>query len=167
MTQIEIRKFNIQSKEDPISWKDLGLQWLQGYHHHAGKLPNLLEDNDFIILDHPVKNIIQLGGEIWFAEYINNGKIKTVGTIGLCQHNQEWEIIKLAVYPEFQGQGIGKMLIQTAIDHANQKDINRLVLDSNSQLNTALRLYESFGFQHIPTRGHYETADIAMELLLV
>lgn len=166
MNKPTIRKFNPTAMEDHQTWKQLNLQWLRGYDHHEGTLPYLLEEGDFKTLDDPVKNIIQTGGQIWFAETRDPDISKTVGTIGLMRHHEEWEIIKLAVLPEFQGQGIGKLLINTVVDYAKQLRINRLVLDSNSQLTTAIRLYKKFGFQTIPARGHFATADVAMELIL-
>jgi putative acetyltransferase len=82
-------------------------------------------------------------------------------------HNQEFEILKLAVQPEFQGNGIGKALVKHAIDYAKLLNVNRIVLDSNSQLKTAIRLYQDFGFKFISPRGYFATADVAMELRLV
>lgn len=166
MTKIAIKEFDSQSPEHHAVWKRLGLQWLQGYQHSSGIIPELLEDSDFITLDYPVENIIQPGGQIWFAELNVDEKTYIVGTIGLMPHHGEWEVIKLAVQPKYQGKGIGKELIKTVINHAREKGINRLVLDSNSHLISAISLYESFGFQRIPTRGHFATADVAMELYL-
>lgn len=166
MKKIAIKNFNPQSSEQHAIWKRLGLQWLQGYQHTAGVIPELLEDSDFDTLDHPVENIILPGGQIWFAELEVAGKNLIAGTIGLMVKHGEWEVIKLAVQPEYQGHGIGRALVNTVINYARNKAIKRLVLDSNSHLSTAIQLYESFGFQRIPTRGHYVTADVAMELLL-
>ncbi len=161
-----IRRFDINSAEDFTMWKQLNLQWLKGYAHSAGKIPYLLEKNDFITLDNPVENIIHKGGEIWFAEVLISNDKKIVGTIGLTPCDNEWELNKLAVVPEFQGKGIGKILVQTALDFAKKLGIKKLVLDSNSHLIKAIRLYESFGFKHIQPRGHYETADVAMEKII-
>lgn len=166
MSKIAIKNFNTQSSEHHAVWKRLGLQWLQGYQHSSGTIPELLEDGDFITLDFPVENIIRPGGQIWFAELNVGENTCIVGTVGLMPHHGEWEIIKLAVQPEYQGQGIGKALVKTVISHAREKGIERLVLDSNSHLISAINLYESFGFQKIPTRGHFATADVAMELCL-
>jgi putative acetyltransferase len=163
MLQFTIRNFDFTLSNDFLIWKQLGLEWLQGYEHSAGYIPYLLEEDDFISLNYPVENVIDPGGQIWFAEVDN---FEVVGTIGLMPHHHEWELIKLAVKPVFQGNGIGKALIQHAIDHAKKKGIKKLTLDSNSHLKTAVNLYEYFGFRFIPPRGQFVTADVAMELAL-
>ncbi len=49
---------------------------------------------------------------------------------------------------------------------AKQMGIKRIILVSNSKLTTAVRLYESLGFSHVPLPGdlEYDTADVYMEL---
>ena len=44
----------------------------------------------------------------------------------------------------------------------------RVILVSNSQLQAAVQLYSSFGFEHrpVPAGTGYETADVYMELEL-
>ena len=168
---ILLRNFREQPEaavfEDAKSWKEIGLEWLQGYSHHSGLIPNLLEEADFFTLDHPLKNVIQSGGKIWFAEVISNGVSEIAGTIGLMEFNGVWEPIQLGVRPQFQGLGIGRMLVSTVIEFAKSKGIRRLYLDSNSSLRTAIQIYESFGFRHLPaSRKRYATADVAMELEL-
>jgi len=163
MLSTKIRLFNPASVDDYTIWKQLGLQWLQGYNHHAGVIPKLLEKGDFYLLDHPVENVIQQGGQIWFIEV----DTKIAGTIGILPHHDEWEIIKLAVAPAFQGKGLAKILIKTVIEYSKKKGIGRLILDSNSSLVAAIHLYESFGFRHIPvTNREFATVDVAMELVL-
>lgn len=161
-----IREFDINSDHDAMMWKQLNLQWLQGYSHHSGNIPYLLEEEDFITLDNPIEKIIHKGGKIWFAEIMTMDNKKIVGTIGVMLSAGEWEVTKLAVLPEFQGNGIGSRLIQTVIDFSKKMGIKRLVLDSNHHLIKAIHLYERFGFQYIQPRGHYATADIAMEKLI-
>src|SRR5712672_1924091 len=43
----------------------------------------------------------------------------------------------------------------------------KIFLYSNSQLQTALKLYEKYGFRHVPVTGApFVTADVKMELIL-
>ena len=73
----------------------------------------------------------------------------------------------LVVTPEWQGHGISKMLIEKCLDAAKQAGAERVTLFSNSQLQTAIHLYEKYGFRHVEvTDAPYETADVKMELIL-
>jgi putative acetyltransferase len=80
----------------------------------------------------------------------------------------DWELVKLAVQPSEQGQGLGRRLSMVALEHAKDHGAKKAVLVSSSKLVAAIRLYESMGFQHapMPPKTAYATADIYMELAL-
>lgn len=61
----------------------------------------------------------------------------------------EAEIHLLAVAPEYRRQGLGRMLIETAITQASQKGYAKLLLWTQLSMHAAQRLYESTGFIHI------------------
>jgi ribosomal protein S18 acetylase RimI-like enzyme len=61
----------------------------------------------------------------------------------------EAEIHLLGVYPEYRGHGLGRMLVQTAIQRANRDGYSKLVLWTQHSMNAAQSLYESMGFIHI------------------
>src|SRR5579863_9728728 len=76
---------------------------------------------------------------------------KVVGTIKLkVGHGRGQHVgdIALAVHDKFQGQGIGKMLMLTVIDLAdNWLNLVRLELDVYTDNERALRLYKNFDFE--------------------
>jgi ribosomal protein S18 acetylase RimI-like enzyme len=73
----------------------------------------------------------------------------------------------MAVSPFFQGKGISRLLIENCLQAAHASGAKRIYLQSNSQLTTAIALYEKYGFKNIPVKdAHYVTADVMMELLL-
>ncbi len=73
----------------------------------------------------------------------------------------------MAVAENYQGLGISRLLMDRCLQAARDAGARRLYLQSNSQLTTAIRLYEKYGFRHIPVKGaHYLTADVMMELIL-
>jgi putative acetyltransferase len=103
------------------------------------------------------------GGQIFVALHGD----KVVGTCAVVPHGvKRWEIAKLAVSSEFRGQGIARRLVERSLGHAQEQGAHQVFLVSNSQLHSALRLYESFGFKHgaPPEVKEYENQDVYMEL---
>jgi 8-oxo-dGTP diphosphatase len=74
----------------------------------------------------------------------------------------------MAVSPEAQGRGYGNLLIEVAIEFARSAGAETLMLLSNSRLGPALRLYEKYGFRHVPVSPdhEYSRVDVQMELCL-
>ncbi len=135
----------------------LNREWLEGF--------GLFEAADAKHLDHPRESIITPGGEIFVATQMDH----VVGVCAILPVNATVvEIVKLAVTPKAQGQGIGRQLTQIAIEQARLIGAKRVILLSNILLTSALRLYESLGFQHkpLPPNLAYATANVFMELRL-
>jgi N-acetylglutamate synthase-like GNAT family acetyltransferase len=116
------------------------------------------------MLDHPDKEIINPGGFIYLAKSGDT----IIGAAALIKANATtFELAKMVVAPAFQGQGISKRLLECCLTKAKELGANRIFLLSNSQLTTALSLYEKMGFKYIPVTGsHYQSADIMMQLFL-
>jgi len=138
-------------------FKRLNLEWLEKY--------KLTEQYDLDILNDPKGSIINKGGCIFIA--LDNDVV--VGTAGLSKRNDvEYELVKMAVDPVSRGIGIGKLLLTHCIDTAKKLKAEKLILFSNSQLQTALTLYNRFGFVHVEvTDTEMLTADVRMELNLI
>ena len=136
-------------------FKRLNLEWLDKYH--------LTESHDLEILDDPQGTVIDRGGYIFLA--MEDGKI--VGTAGLWKENEmDYELVKMTVDPAYRGQGISKILLEQCIAKAKQVNALRIFLFSNSQLKTALSLYEKYGFRYVPvTNAPFLTADVKMEMV--
>ncbi|MEO6613433.1 MAG: GNAT family N-acetyltransferase [Chitinophagaceae bacterium] len=137
-------------------FKRLNKEWLDKY--------NLMETHDLEILDDPDGTVIAGGGVIFLA----TDKGKVVGTAGLWKENEtDYELIKMAVDPVYQGQGISRILLDQCLAAARKRKAQKIFLYSNSQLTTALSLYEKYGFQYVPvTNAPFLTADVKMELPL-
>ncbi len=137
-------------------FKRLNLEWLDKY--------NLTESHDLEILDDPEGTVIARGGCIFLA--MDDGRV--VGSAGLWKENDnEYELVKMAVDPLQRGKGTGKLLLEKCIAAARQRNALRIFLYSNSQLKTALSLYEKYGFRHIAVKdAPFVTADVKMELTL-
>lgn len=90
---------------------------------------------------------------------------KIIGYIGIWCIYETAELIRVAVLPEFQGQGIAGGLIQMATDCAKSNGCERMILEVRDTNIAARRLYERVGFKKISIRrGYYDGEDaIIME----
>ena len=116
------------------------------------------------MLDNPQEEILNKGGFIFLAWQDD----EIVGTAALLNEgNGVFELAKMAVVSRSQGLGISRLLIDKCLQTARDSGVRRIYLQSNSQLTTAIHLYEKYGFKHIPVvNSHYHTADVMMELML-
>jgi GNAT superfamily N-acetyltransferase len=144
------------SNEHHEAFRQLNLEWLDHY--------NLTESHDLMILDDPKGTILDRGGFIWMAEA--DGQL--VGSAGLIkEHDGEYELAKMAVTAAWRGKGISKLLIEKCLEKAKEIGAVKLSLFSNHQLQTALSLYQKYGFNHVEVHDSpFETADVKMERVL-
>lgn len=152
---MEIKIIPYRNEQHAI-FKQLNLEWLDHY--------SLTESHDLMILDDPEGIILNNGGFIWMAEA--DGKI--VGSAGLMkEHEDVYELVKMAVTANYQGKGISKLLIEKCLAKAREIGAKKLSLFSNHQLERAIGLYERYGFRYVAvTDSPMETADVKMELIL-
>ncbi|MGH6927047.1 MAG: GNAT family N-acetyltransferase [Dongiaceae bacterium] len=59
------------------------------------------------------------------------------------------EVRRLYVHPEFQGRGVGKRLLDAALEHPQLKTAGSIYLDVWERNHGALRLYRRYGFEVI------------------
>lgn len=115
-----------------------------------------LEEADRALLGDPVGQVVEPGGAVLVARLGPDGSTVVIGGIGLLPVEPGvFELVKMAVSPDHQGQGTGRKLIAAALERARALGATRVVLESNAQLVQAVHLYESFGFRHL---GHDEVA---------
>lgn len=152
-TKVNIIEYSSQYQP---AFRILNLEWLDKY--------NLTESHDLMVLDDPQATILDRGGFIWLA--IADDKV--VGSAALMkEHDGEYELAKMAVTADYRGKGISKLLIETCLAKARGINAKKLLLFSNHQLQTALKLYEKYGFYHVTVENSpFETADVKMELIL-
>tara|TARA_R110001606_G_scaffold397093_1_gene572598 strand:+ start:1330 stop:1800 length:471 start_codon:yes stop_codon:yes gene_type:complete len=133
--------------------KTLNYEWLEKYFR--------IEKTDIANLSNPKENIIDAGGFIYYAK-LNN---KIVGTVSLLKKtNAIFELGKMAVTENAKGYGIGTKLLEHALKIAKQKQLEKLILYSNTKLETAINMYKKYGFIETELEiGLYERANIKME----
>jgi len=124
-----------------------------------------LEAHDLKQLETPEESILKPGGAILFAQYED----KIAGTCALIKTGEnEFELAKMGVDKQYRGKQIGKAILVAAVEKAKALGASKLWLGSSTKLQPALRLYEQFGFQHVPLQpSPYARADIRMELNLI
>ena len=123
-----------------------------------------LEKSDLKDLLDPEKNIIKLGGEIFFI-VINNQPIATAAMI--ANQKNSYELAKMTVKKEFRGKGYSKILLERCIDFAQKRSAKEIYLISNSKLKIARKLYDNHGFIKVALDNKkYHRGDLKMVLYL-
>ncbi len=134
---------------------ELNREWLERY--------GLMEPSEMEQLEEPERYFIGGGGPMFIA--LDGGEV--VGTCAVMPHGpDEVELAKLSVSKAFRGRGLARSLVEHCLRYARAQGVHRVVLVSNSQLQTALQLYESLGFKYgpVPAGTQYVSADVYMEL---
>ena len=149
--QIEIIEYDDRYQQD---FKKMNLDWLDKY--------NLTESHDLLVLNDPKGTIIDRGGFLWLAKAGD----EIVGSAAIMkEHDGIFELAKMGVAVPWRGRGISKLLLEICIDKAKQLNGTKIILFSNHQLQTALKLYEKYGFRHVDVKdAPFVTADVMMEL---
>jgi len=69
------------------------------------------------------------------------------------------ELVKMYLVPEARGRGIGKHIILKCLEAARQQGFQRVYLETMPELETAIGVYEKFGFRHLDgplgNTGHF------------
>ncbi|MDW9381330.1 GNAT family N-acetyltransferase [Chryseobacterium sp. JV558] len=153
--EVKIAAYEPQYKE---AFKALNEEWIKTFF--------VMEASDYKLLDNPEEHILNKGGYIVFA-LLNN---EAVGTCALVKEKEEpltFELSKMAVSPKAQGKKIGYLLGTALVDLAKSLNAEKIVLETNSVLVPAIKLYEKLGFKHVPiVDAGYDRVDVQMELNL-
>ncbi|MFD2444221.1 GNAT family N-acetyltransferase [Bacillus sp. CGMCC 1.16607] len=134
-----------------------------------------LEDKDYIIKSHYSLYKDEYGYDISFKQFVAN-KIqeytvkndpreriwlieidkKLYGSISISKYDEVTAQLGLfLVDPVLRGTGMGKKLIQTAIDFCVSNKFNKLILWTNADLKSARHIYKKFGFTKVETKESF------------
>jgi len=152
-----MKELHIKAYEDKYhkQFRDISLDWLHKY--------DLYEEPDGSLLDHP-REYLDRGASIFLAHL----KGEIVGTVCINPiSSSACEILKLGVVDTYKGLGIGEKLMRLCIETCQAKEVKLITLETNSLLESAIRLYEKLGFVHVELKDScYVAADVKMELRL-
>ena len=154
---IEIRP--LLPHEDASAFRRLNEEWINR--------DFVIEAKDIETLGDPRKAIFGRGGQILMA-YANLAPIGCAALIPMSDGIVE--LAKMAVDPQYRGRGIGRRLLEFAIERARVMGAQSVFLGSSTKLPVALHLYESVGFRHVDAKtlgpNPYARADVFMRLAL-
>ncbi|MBI5365949.1 MAG: GNAT family N-acetyltransferase [Planctomycetes bacterium] len=86
----------------------------------------------------------------FFGVLEEDGRI--YGSVGILRHDASTcELRKMYLAPERRGSGRGRALLAAALAFAREHGYRRVVLETSSKLEAAIRLYERAGFR--PEQG--------------
>ncbi len=92
--------------------------------------------------------------------FISQAIDKWVGMIIFKQDSDGvWSIKSLWVEPDYRKQGIGKMLMEKAIESAKENHVSLIELGVNTESESAINLYKSLGFEIVRTIHDETMAD--------
>jgi putative acetyltransferase len=155
--QSKMKGLRIKAYEDKFhkQFRDISSDWLLKY--------DLYEDSDSQLLDHP-QEYLDRGASIFLAHL----KDEIVGTVSINPISRSvCEILKLGVVDTYKGFGIGEKLMRLCIETCQEKEVELITLETNSKLESAIRLYAKLGFVHVELIDSlYASADVKMELRL-
>jgi putative acetyltransferase len=159
---IETTKKAVGSEPTVVPYRDefaqafeqLNREWIETYF--------VLEDADREVLGNPRGRIIDRGGEVFFV--LDQGDV--MGTCAVLRHDAEdYEIAKMAVAPAARGRGFGHLLMDAAISFCRTAGARRIIIVSNTVLETAIQLYLKHGFVRVPMAAdsRFRRANIRLE----
>ena len=124
-------------------------------------LPFDLESKDSDLKDLE-ESYLRSGG---IFEVLEDRDENLLGTYGLFRLDTETcELRKMYFVPEIRGLGLGRRVLERAVDHARGLGYQRIVLETISVLKDAIRLYTRFGFA--PVEGAQVSARVDQAYML-
>ncbi len=115
------------------------------------------------------------GSIYWVLEDTESGSI--VGGCGFSRlkgttpEEAVCELQKLYFTPQTRGKGLGKTMLNMAMDAARKAGYRQMYLETVHQMETAIAMYRKHGFQDLATHrgntGHHERCTVRMQIDLV
>lgn len=98
----------------------------------------------------------------WFSVIETEGKI--IGSYGIYRIDDSvCELRKMYLLKSFQGQGLGRKMMDEALKKAKELGFSEMILESNSVLKNALVLYRKYGFEEYKPGHLSNRCDLTMK----
>jgi len=136
MSAVTVREYR---PGDADAFRDLNLAWVEQYFS--------VESEDRAQLEDPKTHILDKGGAILIADLGGT----PVGTVGLVPGHDDGvlELIKMSARSDVKGQGVGRALMDAAVEEARAMGAAKIWLETNTVLAAALALYRKSGFREL------------------
>jgi len=91
------------------------------------------------------------------AFFVTRHEGQLAGCGGLKLFGREYgEVKRMYVRPDYRGFGLGKAMLNHLAEHARERQVPVLRLETGIYQTEAMGLYEGFGFQRRPPFGEYK-----------
>lgn len=97
--------------------------------------------------------LARVGDTRWYAVAEQDSQI--TGYVGLFLSRPDADVQTIAVAPGAQGSGLGRQLLDTAVQHAWDSRCTRIFLEVRADNEAALALYGDAGFVRMGRRSRY------------
>lgn len=78
----------------------------------------------------------------------------------------EGELMRIAVHPDLRGRGCARKLMEVLVEDAGRRGVEAITLEVRASNQSAIHLYESFGFHTEAVRKRYYTNPAEDALLM-
>ena len=150
--KLQIEQFSDKYKEDFVK---INIEWLERLF--------AVEQHDVDVLERCEENIIRKGGFIFI------GRIGSlcIATIAFMKVEEGvFEVGKMAVVPEYQGQKIGQQMLDHGLQFGMRHGWKKAVIYTVRSLENALHIYKKFGFQEVDLEPNNPYIRADMKLIL-
>ena len=106
-----------------------------------------------------ISRLLSSARSVWTRRYTSwdPGQDFLAGFVGTWYMDDEAHIVSVGVRTEYQGQGIGELLLIAAIEHATTRSARVVTLEVRVSNITAKSLYKKYGFNAKGIRKRYYT----------
>jgi len=87
-----------------------------------------------------------------------------VGSIAIVSRGERAQLRWFLLHPDVRGLGLGREMLDNALDYAKKKGFRSVYLDTTSDLDRALDLYARLGFQKVSEKENHSWAGSVLEL---
>ena len=85
-----------------------------------------------------------------------------IGYLGIRLRDSGTHISTIAVHPDWRGNGLGELLLLTAIEQSAEMECSTVTLEVRPSNKTAQRLYQKYGFRFMGVHeGYYRDGENA------
>ena len=132
-----------------------------------GDVPAVVR-NERLSYSHPwsdgiFRDCLQTGNECWLIK--RDHKVLGHGIVSIAAG--ESHLLNVCIAPEYQGEGLGRLMVAHLLNCARGKSASRMFLEVRPSNTVAIKLYLSMGFSEIGVRKGYYPGNEGREDALV